>query len=267
MVTGSSGYLGSTVMQALQSRGTPHSSLLGRLEHTPLATADSWRALVHCAGRLRGHSPRRIWTDNVIATAALLDAVPSDAVFVFPSSRVVNSTVLDAYGRSKQAAERLVMKHPGPVWVVRLTVLAGPSLRGLGPSFLSRMAESALGNASITVPYECRLVDLLDVREASAVLAAVAELPDDLHRTLHATIGPVCLSVLAGLVSEAAQSITGKRVRLIRASMPAGEVPPMDPGEWQDLRVRCGIPSIPLEVTVRDTVSTHAKLLESHATI
>jgi nucleoside-diphosphate-sugar epimerase len=262
-VTGADGYLGSAVMPVLLGLGCPHAAVPGRLEHLPPGSLGCL-AVVHCAGRLRGHSAQRIWLDNVTATATLLRAVPPTATFVLASSRAADSVAPDQYGLSKRQAECLAAAHSGSVCTVRLTVLVGPSPSGLGSSFLSQMTESAVRRGVITIPRQTRLVDLLDVREAAAVLAAMAKRPDECPATLHATSGAVDLFSLAELIAETALAVTGQRVTLVRDSIPDSHHPtPASREMWQELLARCGVAPIPLEATVRDTTLVQATIMES----
>ncbi|MGM1061357.1 NAD-dependent epimerase/dehydratase family protein [Saccharothrix sp. Mg75] len=262
-VTGSKGYLGSAVTKALAERNYVHAIVAERLERLRPGALNC-QAVLHCAGRLRGHGAQRIWADNVTTTATLLRAVRSNTVIVLASSRAVDSAVPDQYSRSKQAAEQLVAAHPGPTCVLRLTVLAGPSPGGLGRSFLSRMTAHAIRDRTITVPQHTRPVDLLDVREAAAVLAAVSVAPDRRRMTLHATAGPVDLFGLAELVADTVYAVTRQRTQLVRAAMPANHSPsPASPAAWRDLCTRHGVHPIPLEITVRDAVEAHVAALEA----
>ena len=262
-VTGADGYLGSAVMHALHGKGCPNAAVPGRLEHLRPGSLGC-PAVVHCAGRLRGHSAQRMWLDNVTATAALLRAIPPIAMFVLASSRAAGSVAPDQYGSSKRQAECLVAAHSGPVCVVRLTVLVGPSPRGLGASFLSRMTVSAVRNGVVMIPRKNRLIDLLDVREAAAILAAVAKRPEESLATLYATRGPLDVFGLAEMIAETTRSVTGQRVRLIYDSIPdSRHTAPASPEKWQELLTRCRVAPIPLEVTVRDTVMVQAAIMES----
>ena len=261
-ITGSSGYLGSAVAQELRRHGRDHTVVPGRLQCLLPQSLDC-RVVVHCAGRLRGYPDQRIWTNNVAATAALLRAVPPTASFILASSRAAAAAVSDQYGSSKRQAESLATTHPGAVSIVRLTVLAGPSPRGLGSSFLTRMIRSAVCEGVITIPRRARAVDLLDVREAAAALAGLSEQPQEHQLTVHATSGPLDLSELANLVAQAVLAASGQKVALRRGSVPSGFHPsPESPDQWRRLLSRIGIGRIPLESTIRDTTAIQVSTLE-----
>jgi nucleoside-diphosphate-sugar epimerase len=261
-VTGAGGYLGSAVMQELRFRRCDHVAVPGRLHHLPPQSLDC-RAVVHCAGRLRGHSDQQIWTDNVKATAALLHAIPPSAPVIFASSRAAVATTPDQYGHCKRQAESLVAARSGPVSIVRLTVLAGPSPRGLGSSFLYRMIKSAMRVGTITTPQQTRMVDLLDVREVAAALASLTEQPHEHNVMVHATSGSVGVFELAELIAQAVRAATGQHVTLVRGSIPeSGHPDPESPEQWQELLAQNGISRIPVEATIRDTIAIEAAMLE-----
>ncbi|MFI2346446.1 NAD-dependent epimerase/dehydratase family protein [Streptomyces sp. NPDC019443] len=257
-VSGAAGYLGSAVARTLGETGRESRLDLGRLERLAPGTLDC-RAVVHCAGSLRGQPATRIWADNVTATAALLAAVRADTVIVFSSSRAAADPAQDLYARSKSAAEMLTSAHPGPAWLIRLTVLAGPSPRGTGGSFLTRMAGAALRTSTITIPPHDRFVDLLDVREAAAVMSALTELPVAWPGPVAATTGPLALGALAELTAAAVRDLTGRRVRIAQTLLSAGRrQPPACPTGWNELRSLVRIPPVPVESTVHDTVAALA---------
>jgi nucleoside-diphosphate-sugar epimerase len=267
-VTGADGYLGSTIVQELRRRRCDHVTVPGRLHHLAPQGLDC-RAVIHCAGRLRGHPDQQIWTDNVKATAALLDAIPSGAPVIFASSRAAVAATPDQYGYCKRQAESLVAARSGPVSIVRLTVLTGPSPRGLGSSFLYRMIKSAIHVGTITTPQQTRMVDLLDVREVAAALASLAERPHENNLTVHATSGPVDLFELAELITQVVHDATGQRVTLVRGGIPeSAHNTPESPAQWQELLAQNGIARISLETTIKDMVGIGAAMLESdHASL
>jgi len=256
-VTGSDGYLGSSVMQALFRRRWDHAAVPGQLQDLPPRSLDC-SAVIHCAGRLRGHSACRMWIDNVTATSALLYAIPPAAPIVLASSRAAAMTTSDQYGCCKRQAERLVASHSGPSSIVRLTVLAGPSPRGLGSSFLARMIKSAVPQASV--------VDLLDVREAAAALVALVGQRQERCLTVHATSGPIDVLELAELIAHTVSTATGKSVKLTRGFIAGNGRPnPANPESWQELLAQNGVSRIPLESTVRDTIAAQVVTESDHA--
>ncbi|GAA3493921.1 NAD-dependent epimerase/dehydratase family protein [Streptomyces albogriseolus] len=261
-VTGCRGYLGSAVVRQLHASGRQYQASLGRLEKLAPESIDC-RAVIHCAGALRSRPSQDIWNANVTALTPLLRAISHSTLLVLASSRAVTAPrgELDDYGRSKRAAEQAATKHRGPVRIVRLTVLAGPSPAGLGGSFVTRMTDAALRSGAIAIPSRERAVDFLDVREAAAVMAAVTDvsLAWPGQGPVDATSGPLNLAALAHATAEAVQEATGRRIRLARADLPSSRHPPAaDPARWAELRARTGVTPRPLLSTIRDTV--HARV-------
>ncbi|WP_159054313.1 MULTISPECIES: NAD-dependent epimerase/dehydratase family protein [Streptomyces] len=262
-VTGCQGYLGSAVVEHLRHGGTACRSGLGRLQELRPGSVDS-RAVIHCAGALRSRPAPEIWHANVVCLTPLLRAIDPDCVVVLASSRAAAAppNEQDLYGRSKNAAEQIADQHPGPVRIVRLTVLAGPSPAGLGDSFVSRMTDAALRTGAIRIPADERTVDFLDVREAAAVMAGLTDparpWPD--AEPVDATSGPLELTAVARATAEAVQEATGRRVRVVRTGLPAGSrQPPADPTRWARLRTAAGVtPRAPLS-TIRDTVRARVR--------
>ncbi|WP_343236242.1 NAD-dependent epimerase/dehydratase family protein [Streptomyces arenae] len=265
-VTGCRGYLGSTVTHHLHTVGMEYRAALGRLERL---TPGSVRchAVIHCAGAVRSRPAHELWHANVAVLATLLQAIGPEPVVVPASSRAVTAPPdqQDDYARSKRTAEQAAALHPGPLRIIRMTVLAGPSPAGLGGSFVTRMADAALRTGTITIPSQDRRVDFLDVREASAVMAAVTDplLAWPGTGPIDATSGPLDLAALAHATAQAVRETTGRRIRLTRTRLPASHhPPPADPARWAALCTHAGVTPRPPLTTIRDTVHAHVSAQE-----
>lgn len=212
VLTGASGFLGSHLAEALLDGGwrlrasCRASSDRGWLEGRPvewrvsdLADPDDCRGLVqgahaviHCAGVVTAAAEADFRRGNVDTTAALLKAgafsLPADGCFVLVSSLAAHGPAgpdrpavetdpcrpITAYGRSKLAAEELVIGQAWPfrTAAVRPPALCGPRDRGFLPllHYACRGWTARLGR-------RLRAISLVDGRDAAAAIAAVAAAP------------------------------------------------------------------------------------------
>jgi nucleoside-diphosphate-sugar epimerase len=255
LVTGASGYLGSAVVDQLRRRHRPYAVLRQRLEALPDAVL--WYASVaHCAGALRHRGAPVVWSANVDGTIRLLAALPRPARVVYASSRAVGALDGDVYARAKREAERVIFRRPGPSRLLRFTALVGPSPVGVGRSFIARMVRSALLERRIHIPEENRVVDLLDIRDAAAVIAELSSAMFRGSQTIDATSGWVALSDLAELVASQARLAHGHHVEILRVPIPESRHPSPRPSDaWQDLLRAVNVTATPLEETIRATVA------------
>jgi nucleoside-diphosphate-sugar epimerase len=225
ILTGASGFLGSHLAEALLADGwrvraasRPASDrrwladLPVEWRVSDLSDPGDCRALllgahtvIHCAGVVAGRSEDDYHRGNVEATACLLKGaaftLPGDGAFVLVSSLAAHGPAgldrpavesdpcrpLTAYGRSKLAAEALVVGQAWPfrTVAVRPPALCGPRDRG----FLPLLRYACRG---WTARFGRRMsgISLLDGRDAAAAVAAVARTPaargvyfaDDGHR-------------------------------------------------------------------------------------
>ena len=251
-VTGPKGYLGSQVCAALEILGCAVVTV-DRNQPPRRIVCD---AVVHCAGRLRGEgNATRHRMDNVRYTSAVLDAVAPDTLVVMASSRAASDPETDSYARSKAEAELLVGAW-GPHLILRLTVLAGPSIVGIGHSFLSKMVEDAILCGSVQLVRHAPPVDLLDVREAAVTMSMAAAKGTSSCEVVEATTGPMQLDLVANLIREHVRRRVGAGVVLTENCVaPESHRPaPASPAQWSDLRALLGCQGIPISDTVRDTV-------------
>lgn len=142
-VTGSSGFVGSHVVEVLRERGydvfcidrvgVPNLRL--NLEFVGRALLADCDAVIHCAAHAdisRNWEHGRLgdlWRDNMTALLAVLQATPSTARFVFTSTAAVLDGPRSPYVASKMSGEAWVRafaeKH-GQTWpIVRLTSCVG----------------------------------------------------------------------------------------------------------------------------------------------
>lgn len=209
--------------------------------------------VVHCSGRLRGASCGVLWRDNVAATDMVLKRLRPGTPVVLASSRAALSDS-DDYAETKRLAERLV-QSAGPHLVVRLTVLAGPSGRRVGSSFLSRMVGDLLTGRPLRVIGPDRVVDLLDVREAAETLARLAVLGNVTAGAIDATSGPRPLDQIADEISAEGvrRGIRDVVIESVAADESVGLRIPAAADGWRALQQAVGAREIPLRCTVIDT--------------
>ena len=201
-VTGGTGFIGAHLVAALAARGDTVRCLLrptsrrtvlpGEVEPVVADHLADGAALqrflrgadtvVHLAGLTRSRTPRALYEVNRGGTAALCAAaracpelqqlvVVSSQAAVGPSSRRRPRREDDppapvtAYGRSKLAAERVRLRHPGlPVTVVRPSAVYGPGDRDIFAYF--RLVHAGLGPdlvpaGLLSMAYVGNLVDAL----------------------------------------------------------------------------------------------------------
>lgn len=212
VLTGASGFLGSHLAEALLDdgwrvraacrAGSDRRWLSGRdveWRQSDLLDADDCRGLVqgagaviHCAGVVTAADEAAYRRGNVETTAALLKAaafsLPAEGCFVLVSSLAAHGPAaperpavesnpcrpITAYGRSKLAAEELVIGQAWPfrTAAVRPPALCGPRDRGFLPlvSLACRGWTARLGR-------RLRGMSLVDGRDAAAAVAAVARTP------------------------------------------------------------------------------------------
>ncbi len=212
VLTGASGFLGSHLAEALLDDGwrvrascRPASDrrwLAGRdveWREADLLDGDSCRALVqgagaviHCAGVVTAATEAAFRRGNVETTASLLRAaafsLPADACFVLVSSLAAHGPAgpqrpavetspcrpITAYGRSKLAAEELVIGQAWPfrTAAVRPPALCGPRDRGFLP-----LVRLACRGWTARLGRRLQALSLVDGRDAAAAVVAVARTP------------------------------------------------------------------------------------------
>jgi len=154
-VTGSSGFIGSNLVEALSAKGDEVLRLARPFD--PSRIADALRgaaAVVHLAGRVSAVRERDFAEANVEGTRAVAEgarragvpivhisslAAGGPAPAAAPRSESDPPAPITAYGRSKLESERAIAAMDGLRWtILRPTVVYGPRDRGMLPLF--RMA-------------------------------------------------------------------------------------------------------------------------------
>ncbi len=154
-VTGATGFIGGAVVNALTRRGVAARILVRRSSHRfdgvesikgSLDDDDALtrlvseaRAVIHCAGVVRGTTPADFCRVNVEGTQRLLRAASTNGCgrFVLISSLAAREPQLSAYAASKRAAEQILERSTVPVaWsIVRPPAVYGPGDKELMPLF------------------------------------------------------------------------------------------------------------------------------------
>ena len=278
LVTGASGFLGSHIAEQLARQGhsvvalvrrTSSTRFLSSLPGLELATgavedAASVRAamqhvdaVVHSAGLVKARTDAEFFDVNVEGTRTLLDAAKSVAPrlrrFVFVSSLAVAGPSHDGrpvardaaprpvtcYGRSKLAAERLVIeaKDELPVVVIRPPMIYGPRdnesfafFQSVSRRFLPYLGD---GRNTLSIIYAADAADaciraidadvpsgqtyFVDDGEVYVWLDMLAELERAIGKRALVRFGlPFPVIRGAALVSEGMGRLTGKPVMLTR---------------------------------------------------
>ncbi len=233
-VTGPNGFVGSHVAEALLGKGFRVRALvrpqadLGFLPREPALSVrpTSYRgqdlsdalagcaAVVHTAGLVAARRPEDFHRVNLDLTARLLEAarasLPKGAPFVFLSSLAARGPAgrdaapegpLTAYGRSKAAAEQLLLNQAQGLSLVilRPTAVFGPRDRALLPIF--RAAK--LGLFAAPAPWDRRLSFCWAEDLAEWCARAVATPPADPVVLDAASVGDLTVSDLHEAFSQA----------------------------------------------------------------
>lgn len=186
LLTGWSGYFGACIAAELRMRGVAFQALPVRLEQISPRSLDA-SLVIHAAGALRHRS---VAADivNRGGTERLLAGLTRRTPVVFASSRSVYGRAtsaeplseaapvapLDAYGRSKADAERLIVESGHPHLILRLSTLIGYGAGGAGRSFHTQAARRLLAGEPVALYTPDRPHDFLPVRAAAFALVTAA---------------------------------------------------------------------------------------------
>lgn len=186
LLTGERGYLGSAVAAALDAAGLVWQPLATRLEHIEPGSLQA-DVVIHCAGALR-HRADRLQRDNVEGTARLLAGLRGEGRVLFASSRSVYGAGAgalcretdapqprDDYGRSKHAAEQLLLASGRPVLCSRLTTLFGTAPRGDCPALPNVALRRWLHGEVVQLVGDDFEVDYLAVTDAARALVQLSQ--------------------------------------------------------------------------------------------
>lgn len=209
VLTGASGFLGSHLAEALLADGwavraacRPASDRRWLAERpidwrvADLTSPDDCRALlqgahtvVHCAGVVTARDEAAYQRGNVETTAQLLKGaaftLPGDGAFILVSSLAAHGPAaldrpavessharpITAYGRSKLAAEKLVV---GQAWPFRTAAVRPPALCGPRDRAFVPLIRYALRGWTARLGSRLTGLSLLDGRDAAGAVAAVA---------------------------------------------------------------------------------------------
>ena len=166
-VTGATGFIGLRLCLHLRRQGFPVRALTRSPSRaTPLQAAgietvtgdlatpaalarlvEGARAVIHCAGAVRGRTRKDFDGANVTGLARLLEALTAEPIprLLALSSLAARAPHLSHYAASKQAGERLLLEHGGKIsWtLLRPPAVYGPGDRELLPLF--RIMRRGLG--------------------------------------------------------------------------------------------------------------------------
>jgi len=180
LITGSSGFLGHEILTTFTAAGIPAIGQAFSRAADPLIRADlrdpvevermlsEFRpaGIIHCAAC---REPDTCEQDsqmaeslNVEPVAHFLHRIALDVPFYFMSSDYVfggdnppyreqdPTDPINVYGRTKAAAEKLVLQHPAGV-VIRIPVLIGQPAPGTTPGFLQQMVSQVRAGVPVEV--------------------------------------------------------------------------------------------------------------------
>ncbi|MFL6601419.1 MAG: UDP-2-acetamido-2,6-beta-L-arabino-hexul-4-ose reductase [Steroidobacteraceae bacterium] len=226
VVTGADGFIGSNLRMRLRELG--HSEVVGITRNTTppefeaaLAAADF---VFHLAGVNRPKEEREFVTGNVEVTERLCAALMASgrrAAVAYASS--TQATLENAYGRSKHAAEEVLLKYGrdsgAPVHLLRLTNVFGKWCRPYYNSVVATFCEQASRGLPITVndpAASLRLVYVDDVVETFLSLLRVTD-----ARVGYIEVTPVYATTV-GEVAQTLRAIADSRNSLVIPRVGAG---------------------------------------------
>jgi nucleoside-diphosphate-sugar epimerase len=250
LLTGASGFLGGHVAEALSARGDHVRALVRKTSNTKLLAGlknverfegsveqvervreavDGVDAIVHCAGIVKARSDDEFFTVNVGGTSNLVEAARGLKLkrFVHVSSLeaagpsedgepvpVEQENPVTAYGRSKLAAEKVVLSARGtmPVTVLRPGAIYGPR----DGEILDAFKSIQRGLLPLIAGGKARGVWIYATDAASACVRAIdADVPSGRVYFVDDGCGALAMSQMLA----DAETALGKRA-LVRANLP-----------------------------------------------
>lgn len=204
LLTGARGYLGSAIGAALAQRGLAFAALPCRLESLETGALRGYRKVIHAAGAIRRHGDAAIEVANRQGTARLLAALAEAPPLLFISSRSVYGhrapghacresdppQPVDAYGRSKLAAEVAIGASGLPYSILRVPTLIGDSPAGIGHSFYAQVLRDFWAGQAVTRFVPDPWPDTLDVQALADLCARWAQDPGLPWPGIHNIAGP-----------------------------------------------------------------------------
>ena len=221
MITGASGYLGAAVFEALTfHRGV--ASLTGRLEDIQPASLDC-DLVIHCAGVLR-HRTDDLQRCNVEGTRRLLQGLPKNCRIIYISSKSVYAAdhhrsltedapvaPFDAYGKSKQFAEQLVMAGGRPWVILRSGTLFGLGVDNPGITFPSKAMRDFFERREVTLLDPDVIHDYLYVRDLASLIAGFIFRKEGWNEVYNVAGPPRSLHQLIQAVADRVEIIQGHK--------------------------------------------------------
>lgn len=229
VITGADGFLARNLAVRLKERGHHDVGLVTR--NTP---ADALEALLsraefifHLAGVNRPQDPSEFTSGNVDFTANVCKVLRRhgrQAPVVFSSS--IQATLDSPYGRSKQAAEQVLLRHAaecgGPVHVYRLPNVFGKWARPNYNSAVATFCHNVARGLPIVVRDPAALLRLVYVDDAVDAFVACLEQGGeagfhDLHPIYETTVGDIAETVREFASSRNTMMTSRVGVGLLRA--------------------------------------------------
>lgn len=193
-LTGATGFIGWNLLNALVEKGYTVKALYrpGSCPRPPELPGVEWiagsledagslrglvkgaRAVVHCAGSVRGNSPEHFFKTNAIGTRLLAESAVEAGVsrFILISSLAARHPRLSPYAASKKEAERMISDSAlGLEWtILRPPAVYGPGDREIAPLF------AAMEKGVLPVPAQrgnrFSLIHVHDLSEAVSELCS-----------------------------------------------------------------------------------------------
>ncbi len=141
------------------------------------------RAVVYCAGSVRGRTPEDFETANIGGVRAMLDAIDSTErkpPLLLISSLAASRPELSAYAYSKHEAERLLQARRGLSW----SILRPPAVYGPGDTEMLPLLKAARRGLLLRPGPAAQRISLLHVDDlAAAVVAWLAASGNCRHKT------------------------------------------------------------------------------------
>lgn len=186
LITGSSGFIGQAVREAL-ANDYEVVPLPGRLHEIQQHSIDV-DGVVHIAGALR-HRPEAFYAANALGTQQLLAGLCKPTPVVYISSRgvyQVNDTPLtedspvgpeDPYGQTKLLGEKAVAGSGNPYLILRPTAVFGKSINSLGVTYVDQTLRRMVRHTPVSLYTPDRLHDYLYVHDLANIIRALLNKP------------------------------------------------------------------------------------------
>lgn len=137
LITGSNGFVGRSVVRALDQLGLPHSGLTGRLNDVEQIASqlEDIDIIIHLASSVRYGRERRLSSTDIDGTRNLIEACRGTGVnhIVYISQLGADPQSLYPVMRAKGVIEEMLLKSGIPVTIIRSATLYGRDDRFLTP--------------------------------------------------------------------------------------------------------------------------------------